>query len=120
MTFCIEPKQLVPHNVGYAVDNVDITWRGENRKVFLAFLAVARLVIGVLILFFRCLLSVTIRCNRKSLDRIAFDEGWVKAASLVVRKGAMLKSSFSPLPAHVSDGPGSSVNLIFLYPFDPN
>ena len=81
--------------------------------MFLTILAVARLVIwttplkglydGVnlshrdLILFFRHLLRVKIRCDRKRLDRIIFDRGWVHAASLVARKEAMLEPSFSPL-----------------------
>ena len=33
---------------------------------------------------------------------------WVYAASLVVRKGAMLEPSFPPLPANGDDGPGPS------------
>ena len=76
------------------------------------FLAVARMVIWTtrqkglyddanfsrdLILFFRHQLIVKIRCDRKSLDRITFDERWVNAASLDVRMGAMLESSFPPL-----------------------
>ena len=59
-----------------------------------------------LILFLRHQLKINIRCDRKSLDCIAFDESWVKAGSLVVIKGAMLESSFPPLPVHVSDGLG--------------
>ena len=43
-----------------------------------------------LILFFRHQLKVKIRCDRKCLDCIIFDRRWVHAASLVVRKRAML------------------------------
>ena len=53
-----------------------------------------------LILLFRYQLRVKIRCDRKRLDRITFDKRWVNAASLVVRKGAMLELSFPPLHAH--------------------
>ena len=82
---------------------------------FLAILAVARMVIwstrkkGLyddanfshrdLVLYFRHQLRVKIRCDRKRLDRIAFNKRWVNAASLVVRKGATLESSFPLLPA---------------------
>ena len=108
-------------DVGYVVDNVDSPYRGEKRVVFLAILAVARMVIwmtrkkGVydganfshrnLILFFRHQLRVKIRCDRKRLGHITFDKRWVYAASLVVRKG---ESSFPSLPAHGDDGPASS------------
>ena len=44
-TACIEPKQLVLHDVGYVVDNVLPPFRGEKRVVFLAILAVVRMVI---------------------------------------------------------------------------
>ena len=103
-------------NVVYVVDNVLPSFQGEKRVVFLAILAVARMVIwmtrkkglyddadfshGDLVLYFRHQLRVKIRVNRKRLDRITFDKRWVNAASLVVRKGAMLESSFPPLSAH--------------------
>ena len=86
--------------------------------VFLAILAVARMVIWTtrnkglyddakfshrdLVLYFRHQLRVKIRCDRKRLDRITFNKRWVNAASLVVKKGTMLESSFPPLPATVS------------------
>ena len=86
----IDPKQLVLLDVGYAVDNVEPPNRGEKRVVFLAILAVARMMIWTtrkkglydganfshrdLILFFRHQLRVKIRCNRKRLDRITFDK----------------------------------------------
>ena len=41
----IEPKQLVLLDVGYVVDNVLPPFQGEKRVVFLAILAVARMVI---------------------------------------------------------------------------
>ena len=61
-----------------------------------------------LILFFRHQLRVKIRCDRKCLDRIAFNRRSVHSASQVVRKETTLESSFSPLPAHGDYGPGSS------------
>ena len=92
--------------------------------VFHAILAVDRMVIWMtqnkglyddanfshcdLILYSRHQLRVKIRCDRKRLDRITFSKRWVNAASLVVRKGAMLESSFPPLPAHGVYGTGPS------------
>ena len=108
----IEPKQLVLLDVGYVVDNVLPPYQGEKRVVFLAILAVARMVIWTtrnkglyddanfshrdLVLYFRHQLRVKIRCDRKRLDRITFSKRWVHAASLVVQKGATLESSFPP------------------------
>ena len=102
--------------------NVLPPYQGEKRVVFLAILAVARMVIWTmrnkglyddanfshrdLILYFRHQLRVKIRCDRKRLDRITFSKRWVNAASLVVRKGATLESSFPPLPAHGVYGTG--------------
>ena len=116
----IEPKQLVLIDVGYVVDNVLPPLQGEDRAVFLAILAVARMVIWTtrnkglyddanfshrdLVLYFRHQLKVKIRCDRKRLDRITFR--WMNAASLVVRKGEMLESSFPPLLAHGVYGTG--------------
>ena len=121
----IEPKQLVLLDVGYVVDNILPPYRrkkGEKRVVFLAILAVARMVIWTtrnkglyddanfshrdLVLYFRHQLRVKTRCDRKRLDRITFSKRWVHAASLVVRKGATLESSFPPLPAHGVYGTG--------------
>ena len=118
----IEPKKLVLLDVGYVVDNVLPPFHGEKRVVFLAILAVARMVIWTtrnkglyddanfshhdLVLYFRHQLRVKIRCDRKRLDRITFTKRWVTAVSLVVRKGAMLESSFPPLPAHGVYGTG--------------
>ena len=116
----IEPKQLVLLDVGYVVDNVLPPFQGEKRVVFLAILAVARnkgnkglyddanFSYRDLVLYFRYLLWVKIRCDRKRLDRIKFSRRWVNAASLVVRKGAMLESTFLPLPAHGVYGTGPS------------
>ena len=59
-----------------------------------------------LILFFRHQIRVKIECDRKSLNSLTFNKRWVHAASPVVRKGAMLESSFSPLPVHGDNGPG--------------
>ena len=94
-------------DVGYVVDNVLPPFQGEKRVVFLAILAVARMVIWTtrkkglyddanfshrdLVLYFRHSLGVKIRCDRKRLDHITFSRRWVNAASLVVRKGAMFE-----------------------------
>ena len=111
-------------DVGYVVDNVLLPFQGEKRVAFLAIQAVARMVIWTsrnkglyddvnfshrdLVLYFRHQLRVKIRCDRKRLDRITFSKRWVNAASLVVRKGAMLESSFPPLPVHGVYGTGPS------------
>ena len=70
-----------------------------------------------LIPFFRHELGFKIRFYRKILDRITFEKRWVHAASLVVRRGATLESSF---PARSSNGisflepnPGK---VVFSYP----
>ena len=84
--------------------------------VSLAILAVVRMVIWTtrkkgmydganfthrdLISFFMHQLRVKIRCDRERLVLITFDRRWVNAASLVIRKGAILESSFPRLPAH--------------------
>ena len=120
----IDPKQLVLLDVGYVVDNVDPPWKGDKWMVFLAILAVARMVIwetqkkGLydganvslhdLILFIRHQLRVKIRSERKRLGCIKFDRRWVHSASLVVRKGTTLESSFSPFPTHGCSEPGPS------------
>ena len=41
----IEPKQFELLDVGYVVDNIDPPIQGEKRMVFLAILAVARMLI---------------------------------------------------------------------------
>ena len=118
----IEPKQLMLLDVGYVVDNVLPPYQGEKCVVFLTILAVARMVIWTtrnkglyddanfshrnLVLYFQHQLRVKIRCDRKRLDRITFSKRWVNAASLVMRKGATLESSFPPLPAHGVYGTG--------------
>ena len=120
----IEPKQLVLLDVGYVIDNVLPLYQGGKRVLFLAILAADRMVIWTtrkkglydganfshcdLILFFRHQLRVKIRRNRKRLDRIASDKRWMRAASLVVRKGATLESSFPLFPAHGDYGPSPS------------
>ena len=111
-------------DVGYVVDNVLPPFQGEKRVVFLVILAVVRMVIWTtrnkglyddanfshrdLVLYFRHQLRVKIRCDRKRLDRITFSRRWVNAESLVVRKGAMLESSFPTLLAHGVYGTGPS------------
>ena len=85
----IEPKQLVLLDIGYVVDILPL-FQGEKYVVFLAILAVAKMVIWTtqkkrlyddanffhcdLVLYFRHQLRVKIRCNRKRLDRITFDK----------------------------------------------
>ena len=117
----IEPKQLVLLDIGYDVDNVLPPFQGDKRVVFLAILAVARMVIRTtrnkglyddadfshrdLVLYFRHQQRVKIRCDRRFLDRITFSKRWVNAARLVMKKGAMLESSF-PLPTHGVYGTG--------------
>ena len=75
----IDPKQLILLDIGYVVDNVLPQFQGEKRVVFLAILAVARIVIRTmqkkglydnanfshcdLLLFFRHLLRVKISLN---------------------------------------------------------
>ena len=114
--------QLVLLNVGFVVNNVDPLFPGEKRVVFLAILALAIMVIWqtrnkglydganffhrALILFFRHQLRVKIRYDRKRLDRLTFSKRWVYATSLLVRKGAMLESSFPLVLAHGDDDPG--------------
>ena len=109
-------------NVGYIMNNVLPPFQGEKHVVFLAILAVARMVIRTtrnkglyddanfshrdLVSYFWHQLRVKIRCDRKRLDRITFSKRWVNAASLVVRKGAMLESTFPPLPTHGIYGTG--------------
>ena len=115
-TASIELKQLMLLEVGYVVDNVLPQFQCEKRVVFLAILAVARMVTWTmqkkglydnanfshrdLILFFRHQHKPKIKCNRKRLDRITFNRRWVHAASQVLRKGATLESSFPPLLAN--------------------
>ena len=109
-----DPKQLVLLDVGYVVDNIDPPWKGEKCVVFLAIQAMARMAIWETrkkrlydganlclrdLIFFKHQLRVKIRSDRKRLARITFDRRWVHAASLVVRKGAMLVSSFPSFPA---------------------
>ena len=108
--------------VSYVVDNVLPPFHGEKRVVFLSIPAVARMVIWTtrnkglyddvnfshrdLVLYFRRQLRVKIRCGRKRLDRITIRKRWVNAASLVVKKEAMLESFFPPLQAHGVYGTG--------------
>ena len=128
----IEPKQLMLLDVGYVVDNVLPPFQGEQRVVFLAILAVARMVIwetwkkGLyddanfshrdLVLYFRHQLKVKIRCDRKRLDRITFDKRWVNAVGLVVRKAAILELSFPPLLTHGVYGTPPRVNRERFFP----
>ena len=118
----IEPQLLVLHDVGYVMDNVLPPFQGAKHVVFLAILAVARMVIWTtrnkglyddanfshhdLVLYFRHQLRVKIRCDRKRLDRITFDKRWVNAASVDVRKEAILESSFPFLPTQGVYGTG--------------
>jgi len=113
VTARIAPNQWVPLDVGYVVDNVSPPFAGEKRKVFFAILAVARMVIwstrnkGLhedgdfscqdLICYFKHQLEVKIRCDRRMLETMTFNERWINAASLCVRTGAGVETL---LPAH--------------------
>ena len=97
----INPKHLVLLDVGYVVDNVDTSYKGEKRVVFLVIQALARTVIWTTRkkvqydganfsqrdLFCSLGIRVKIRCDRKCLDRITFNKRRINAASLVVQKG---------------------------------
>ena len=123
-TACISPKQPVLLDLGYVLDNVDPPYKGEKSVVCLTFLAVAQMAIWAtrnkglyegenfshrdLILYFWHQLRVKIRCDRKFLERIPLDKRWGHATSLVVRKEAMLESSFPPFPVQGDDGLGPS------------
>ena len=106
----IDPEQLVLLDVGYVVDNSDPPKRGEKQKVYLTILMVWTTWMKALyegksfshldlIILFRHQLTVKIRCDGRNLDHITFSKRWMTAASLVVRKGTMLESSF-PLLAY--------------------
>ena len=115
----IEPEQL---DIGYIVENILPPFQGEKCVVFLMISAAAEMVIWTtqkrglyddanfsrrdLVLYFRHQFRVKIRCDRKRLDHITLDKRWVNSASLIVRKGAMLESSFPPPPVHGVYGTG--------------
>ena len=116
----IKPKQLELLGVRYIVDNVLPPFQVQKCVVFLAILAVARMVIWTmwkkglyddenfshrdLILFFRHQLRVKIRCNRKHLDRITFDKRWGNAAAWSYKKGQFGNHSSLPFLRMVSAG----------------
>ena len=108
----IESNKLVLLDFGNVVDNV-VPSRKKGLYDSVNFFD------RYLILFFWYLLRVKIRCDRKSLDLITFEKMWVHAASLVVRNGATLESSF---PVHDSgiglSGPKPS-EIVFRYTFFP-
>ena len=120
----IEPKQARAARRWLRRGQRSSPFQGEKRVVFLAILAVARMVIwttrkkglyddaNFLIVIWYCTLGIRLGsksdADRKRLDRITFSRRWVNAASLVVRKGATLESSFPPLPAHGVYGTGPS------------
>ena len=80
--------------------------------VFLAILAVARMVIWItrlklvregisvpdrdLIVYFKHLLKVKIRCDWRRLPRVEFDKRWVHNTSLCIRRGAKFQCVFPP------------------------
>jgi len=104
VTARIAPNQWVPLDVGYIVDNVSPPFSGEKQKVFFAILAVARMVVWTtrnkelhgseelscrdLITYFKHQLRVKIRCDRRMLKPMTFNERWINAASLCVRTRA--------------------------------
>ena len=87
-------------DVVYVVDNVLPPFQGEKRVVFFTILAVTRMVIWMM-----RNKGLYDDANFSHRD-LAFSKRWVNAASLVVRKGTMLESSFRPLPAHGVYGKG--------------
>ena len=104
----IEPKQLVLLDIGYIVDNVLPPFQSEKHVVFLTIVWWCKLfsLWSNILLWHQ--LRVKIGCDRKRMHHITFNKRWVNAASLVIRKGAMLESSFPPLPAHGVYSPGPS------------
>ena len=113
----IDSKWLVLLDVGYIMGNFDPPWKGEKRRVFLTFLAVAKMVIWMtrkkelyeganfsdrdLTPF----LGISLNSRSNAIEK-ALTARWVYATILVVRKREMLEASFTPLPAHDSDGLG--------------
>ena len=95
---------------GYVVDNVLLRGRVRNveRLYDGANFSHRDLIFRHRDLFFRHQLRFLIRFDRKRLDNIAFNKRWMHAATMFVRKGAILESSFPVLPAHGSDGLGHS------------
>ena len=115
---CIKSWWWVPFRIISLSDSCCSTLVTSWTIMFPALLAVARMVNwetrnkGLyddanfshrdLILFFRHQLRVKIRCDRKRFDRITSNKIWVYALSLVVRKGAMLESSFPPISVRMA------------------
>ena len=79
----IDPKKLVLLDIGYIKNSVEASWKGEKRRVFLAILAVVRMLVWTtrkkglyeganfsdrdLIFFFRHQLRVKFKCDRKKI-----------------------------------------------------
>ena len=117
VTARLRPDQRILLDVAYVCDNMAPPLKGLKRMVFLAILAVARLVVWTtrlselhdgevysemqLVDFFRHQLKVKIRCDRRRLSCQEFNERWMKAASLVVWKGAKWEFFFPALPRGV-------------------
>ena len=105
-------RPRTPLDVAYVCDNVPPPWTGVKQLVFYTLLAVARMVVWTsrmmdiqevtsvshhdLICHFRHQLKVKIRCDRKRLYRLDFNERWVSAVSLVALKGANWEFVFPP------------------------
>ena len=117
----VGPKQLVVLDVGHVMDNVPLLFLDEKRVVFLATLTVARMVIwttrkkglhNFLIVILFCTLGISLGSKSDAIENAwiakhSTKAGWMQRAC-VVREGAMLESSFPPLPAHGVNGTGPS------------
>ena len=88
-------QELVLLDSGYMVDNVLPQFQGENRLAFLTILAIARIVIRTTRK--KRLYDGSNSSHRDLILFFTFDRRWMHTASLVVRKGAMLESSFPSL-----------------------
>ena len=116
-------KKLVLLDVGYVVDNVLPPSQGEKCVVFLAILAVARILIWTtrkkglyddanfshrdLVLYFRHQLRVKIRCD-KTIGPHNIRQKVGECSKPGRTKVTVLESSFLPLPAHGVHGTGPS------------
>ena len=117
VTARLRPDLRILLDVAYVCDNMAPPLKGVKRMVFLAILAVARMVVWTtrlselhdgevlsenhLVDFFKHQLKVKIRCDRTRLSRQEFNERWVEAVSLVVWKGAKWEFFFPALPRGV-------------------
>ena len=135
----IEPKQLVLLDVGYVVDNVLPPFQGEKRMVFLAILAVARMVIWTtwnkdcmtmqtfLIVIWFCIFGISWGSKsdaiEKRLDRITFSKKMGECSEPGRKKGGnvgvILPSSADPWRLRYGSlGTPSLVSIIVFSPWN--